>query len=315
MTVEFNLIFIVFEDDTDLKSSFSWDLQHIAKFAQYKKLRATVISHSKKIHGDFNYYISYDDIRMEPTEPLKNSQEFMRELRDTVNKHYDPKCKNGILFSMHCYKHFLRPFSQNLCLKRWIAEMKHKGIHWEFVLFDCCYMSTLQNAMQFYGISRYLIGCQTASPYLGYNSESMACLVNRYRSNTESMLKHLVDAYIRRNNNAPHSKLLYFTDGVILNLAHLPELISSIPSVRMTRMNQARTEPDPEYPDLFDFSMLISLNPELTRLQKKAIQARIRKLVVYYKQSQLLKKKYWANRLHGVSIILKHESQKNRLVL
>jgi hypothetical protein len=309
----YNLIFYVYEDDNNLSSSFMWDLKNLVGFSKYKNITSTIIFHSRKIHGDYKYTIVHDKIEMKPIKKIYTSEEFIDDLIKTTQKYYNPSCKNAILFSSHCYKQYIRPFSKNISFSSWIDILKKNNMFFEFILFDGCYMATLGNIIQFYGITKYIIGCQTASPSLGYNSFEMPLIIHKYgHNNTFYMLKKLVDAYISRNDTTPFRATRYRTDGVVLNLDHVPSIIAACKGLTFSRNSRALIEPHPEYTDLFDLWTLVVLNKTATQHQQQKIHESLRKVVIYYKQSKLFQKKYWSKRLHGLSIVLKHKTQKSK---
>lgn len=304
-----NLIYIVYEDDRDLRSSFSWDLTNLSGFTKYKDICVTIIFHSKKIHGDFEYHIKDGHINMIPIAKIKDSDTFIQDMIRNTKKYFKPNYKNGIFFSSHCYKKYIRPFSKNESFAEWVKMLKDNHMQFEFILFDCCYMMSLDCMIQFYKVTKYMIGCETASPYLSFNSAPVPDIFNKWKHNTALLLSHLVDAYISRNNETPFRRIKYFTDGVVLDLKYLPHLMYAIQQVTFVRNSKALVEPTPQYTDLFDLWSLVDINKQLNTKQKQYIKTILNKIIIKYKQSVLLENKYWAHRLHGLSIVLKHTSQ------
>ena len=192
--------------------------------------------------------------------------------------------------------------------------MKENKILFEFIVFDCCYMLTLKNMLQFQGLTHYILGCQSASPNLGFLSPGLSgAFVDR--STTLKTLKVIADAFIDRNDENPHRELEHFTDAGILDLTCIPLLTKSLNGVTLHRHVRARTEQkDAEnpwsYKDLLDLHSTVKLDKSVSAQKKNEILRQLDRIVVYYRQSKLLKEKSWSSRLHGLSIVLKHKEVK-----
>jgi hypothetical protein len=93
------------------------------------------------------------------------------------------------------------------------------------VIFDCCYMSTLENAKYISLITDYMVACESSSPYFGF----IACArdIDKYiHMKPMKGLRHIIDDCIKYNNSTK-SLLPYPTDGVLWYLPALKVLKNS----------------------------------------------------------------------------------------
>jgi hypothetical protein len=302
-----NLIHYIFEDDSDLRSSFSWDFPHLAQFIHIPASRVVIYYRSKKIHGEFKYVIENGKIDVTPLHKIQEDEPFINDIINITREQYDPHAQNAIFFSAHCYKQYIRPFSRNISFQTWVNMCVSSGFKWEFILMDCCYMSTINSMVQFYPVTRYLVGCQSSSPFLGFNARETPELFRSH--NTRHIACQMVELFIRRNNTTPFAKIKFYTDGVVLDLKYLPQLLRLSQDITFSRTRSTRVEPDPEYSDLFDFMECLRHSLKSQPHRYDAIKNIISRIVICYRQSNRLKKKYWSRRLHGISIIIGRNSQ------
>lgn len=285
-----NFIHYIHEDDCNLTSFFYWDLPHLAKFINSKNV-VNIQYHSYESHGDFHYQISNGKIELQPTKSVKTNSELLLDLIDFTKKHYKPDHKNAIFFSTHCYKQFLRTFSTDISLQSWVDECVKDDMSFEFILFDGCYTATVDTLVQLKPVTRYIVGCQSASPYLGYNTEEMADIFSECLPTLE-LLRKLCESYIKRNDTAKYPSLKFYTDSVILDVKHLDDLLNIVNNTTIVKKASARVEPSIGCEDLYDLTLLLK-NKEILSL-----------IIVYYKKTKELEKRYWGRRLHGLSLVV-----------
>jgi uncharacterized protein YdcH (DUF465 family) len=103
------------------------------------------------------------------------------------------------------------------------------------VIFDCCYMSTLENAQLVSKVTDYMLACESASPNFGF----ISCAKNlpKYiEMPPEKGFKRIADDCIRYNSN-PKNKLIYPTDAAILYLPALRTLNEQFEISKLERQN------------------------------------------------------------------------------
>lgn len=214
-------------------------------------------------------------------EPVQSRDDFIRALTEACVRNYIRGQRNAVVFSMHCYIQSLWAFNGSRPLVPWVDAMVAHGIWWEFIVFDCCFMSTLNAALVVRPVTRYLLGCQSASPDYGFSSPPSA-------RNTLTALKQMARTFIERNNRLND----HYTDAVILDLTWVEPLYDSLRTVALRRLPAALSEP--EYKVLYDLTTLLAL--------MRVKNAYVKRVVRFYMQSESLRRLPWSARLHGISI-------------
>lgn len=309
-----NLLFYVIDDDRDRSSAFLRDFPHLAELRQYyPAIKAHIRFTSKFHHGSFNYSVAENRIRLSPIEdPVKSTSRVMSDLTQFTHQHYDPSRKNAIFFSIpHCYKEAIRPFSRDIPLLEWSEYCRENQFHFELACMDCCYLATMRILTQFRPVVSYVVGCQTSSSYLGFNSPQLAHIFATTHR-TFDVARKLVDSMVERNDRSKVAALRFWVDGVVLRTKGVDALASLVNQVTWTRKTRYRVEPT--YSDLYDLTSLILHHPTLEKESQRelfrALHVGPEAVVAYFRKSDALEKKPLGKRLFGLSIVLRRTTQR-----
>jgi hypothetical protein len=118
-----------------------------------------------------------------------------------------PATHKGLMFSMHSAFWYLEP-QPNLIVPVTDLSLylEHHGLVFDWIAFDGCYMATYEVAYELRDLTQYIVACETASPYIGFCTASIAtaCSTARvYGHGPLSICMIIADTFIDRNENAP----------------------------------------------------------------------------------------------------------------
>lgn len=235
----------------------------------------------------------------------QDTEAFIHRLQSICHKSFRPQCRNVMYFGGHCYVHHLRPLHQGgyIPLTPWVDYLKHHGLRYDVLLFDCCYMSSLSGACLYASIADYLVGAES-SVHLGYLGPGFLSCFHPTRSTRQTTI-HLAEQYLARNNTMDRAwrHLVHDTDAVVLELKHAHALYHHIRRIPMYRRKSSRVEPT--YSDTYDLWHLVHTQPiPWTKDDYRMFRQLFRQFVIYYNQSRKMKTNSHAHRLHGLSIVL-----------
>ena len=296
-----NVLVLVFEQSDADDSFYKHDWKHIQSAVNYPELRVTVDYYCNQ-HQERNTRYSISDGKIEESKlpPVKTKQAFMDMVKSTCLDHYKPGMENAVFFSMHCYIQSLWAYKSSISLIPLVHAMMARGYKYEFIVMDCCYNSSLNAAIVLHPICKYLVGCESASPNLGYLHSGLMLQLSQYSESPLKVLKNLSKSFILRNDRNKHVENLHYTDSVVLDLGVLPGVLETLEGITLERNPKALAEPS--YKVIYDLIELVMLSKDIPPDHQLEIIRAVESMVITYRQSVVLKDQDWSKRLHGLSI-------------
>jgi hypothetical protein len=247
---------------------------------------------------------------MEPVPALNGDPAAYLEMAcEFLDQFYDAKATNAFIFSSHCWQFFIRPWRKNIDASPLVQHLEQKCMHFKFILFDCCNTSCVETIHLYRNVTDYLVGCQSACPGIGFLTKEFSEVLSQHSASKSwpSILKNLTAAFLKRNDGSVLKRDEYETDCVVLDTQYANEIPQLFDSVVFYRDQNARTQPTYAERTIFDVVTLVSSQEQIPAKRKKDIIRWVRRTVLSYKQSKLMKTKTWAHKLHGISLILNRE--------
>jgi len=309
-----NLIILVTEDDRSGQSHFFLDLANLNNIPNYPNINCHIRYYSLKNHGNYHFHFHKDGHKMEPIPPLKNMDdvEYLKLACDFLDECYIENETNAFIFSSHCWNFSWRPHRRNINSFPVVQHMEKQQMKFKFILFDCCNTSCIETLYMYRNVTDYLIGCQSACPAIGFLTQDLAHVLSKKES-WISILKKVTNAFLKRNNEHKVKKDLYETDCTILTTKYADQIPNLFNGVTFFRDQKARTQPTPQERTIFDLVTLLKTQDQIDKDKKQDIMKWVKKTILSYKQSNLMKTKSWAHKLHGISIILNREKVVKKL--
>ena len=305
-----NLMILVTEDDRQSgQSHFFLDLSNLSNMPNFPNINCHIMYYSLKNHGNYYFHFKDNQHEMKPIPPLNmDPAEYLQLARKFLDEFYIENEINAFIFSSHCWNYNLRPFRKNINSLPLVEHMENQKMKFKFILFDCCNTSCIETLYMYRNVTDFLIGCQSACPAIGFLTEEMAHALSQHNVRSWiSILKKVTNAFLKRNNEHKVRKDLYETDCVILTTKHANQIPDLFNGLTFYRDQKARTQPTPQERTIFDVVTLLKTQDQIPASTKHKILMWIKKTVLSYKQSNLMKTKSWAHNLHGLSIILNRE--------
>ena len=296
MLPSWNIIAYIYEDDHEFISPFMMDLPHISKMSEYTDMSATIEYHSQmNIHGHYLITIRGGKISLKSIDPINAEEEksIVTGMIELCKNYFRTDRRNIFLYGGHCYRQFIRPFRKNMSIEDWIEFLVKANITFDISVFDCCYTSEVKMLMNLSRVTKYYIGCQSASPYLGYFTADFVRILNS-KASIPSMIKKWIHSFIDRNNVAPR-KLTFHTDGVGIDLRKFNKISGNLNLDAIKPRRTARVEDGPEYKSLQDLQTLLKHNK---------MKNKIAGCIIHYQQSLRLQKRKKSVNMHGISIFI-----------
>ena len=292
MQKKWNLLFFIFEDKEDVTQTFRrFDWLNIAALSK-TRARVTVWYHNIPLKEHKIIKIRNGSVTVHDISTVQSSVELLSELKTGVETEYRPRRRNIVLIGSHCFRQYVCSNKCSVSMESWAQYCEKQHIYLDCVVMDCCYAATLTIMRYLKNVTHYIVACQSASPWLGFNTQDLAKIFGSTRLGTRQTCVNLVQSFIARNNNAPKT-LKFPTDGVVLDVKKLSPLLDSL--TVMKRPKNAMVEPQWE-------KQIYDLKTVLTYHKNEDAFHALQKIIVFYKQSNLLKKKAHACRLHGLSV-------------
>ncbi len=300
-----NLLLLVTEDDSNGLSHFFQDLSNLNEITKYDNINCHILYYSLKNHGNYYFNINKLGHRMQVVPKLNGDpKEYIDLTCQFLDDYYDSHSMNAFVFSSHCWNFFIRPFRKNIDSSPMVQHMEKQKMKFKFILFDCCNTSCIETLYLYRNVTDYLIGCQSSCPSIGFLTQDLSKLLHSSQ-NWDKILKKITHAFIKRNDEHTIKRDLYETDCVVLTTKYA-NLIPSLFNNQVFYRNQnARTQPTPNERTIFDLVTLLKSQSQIRNSQE--ILKWVKKTVLSYKQSKLMKTKPWAHKLHGISIILNRD--------
>lgn len=296
------------EDDQNGISSFFMDLALLTKnirenikvlilYRSYNHFGSYFIKLSRSLYGKdmFTFHRLGDDVEFSNINILYN---FIKLGIGKAERY-------ALFFGMHGYTWYIKPSPDKFITVDKIKKIiLNNNIVFDIIGFDCCYMATIETAYELYCCTKYIIGCENASPNLGFNTEEMINAFSNEES-TEKICIKVAESFIRRNNNAPKF-LEYPTDVSIINLNLIDELVSKLSTIELEdeyinseQIKKAKIVNDDGY-QTYDLYYII-YKSDIDNNIKNDILKNINKVIIKYMQSELFKKEEISNYCYGLA--------------
>ena len=300
-----NLIVVVVEDDRQGVANFFLDLPHMVQMSNHARLRCHLLYHSLHNHGDYTFLIEHGSVNVRPVGPLNmNPEYFLHSVARFLKTSYDAKATNAFVFSGHCSHVFVRPFRRNLHPWMLVNLMEQQRMRFKFILMDCCNTACVETVYLYRNVTDFLVGCQSQAPMIGFLGPDFARILAS-RSPWPEKLRQLCDAFLARVNS---HKSLHYTDCAVITTKYaqeIPELFSHA----FYRNQRARTTPSKEERTVFDIVALMRWQKHLSADQRQKMAEWVHRSVLYYQQCNQLRRKAWAHKLHGISVVLNRDKE------
>jgi hypothetical protein len=291
---QYNIIIYIVEDDRNMSSSFFHDL--VGLLDSSNKIPINIMYHSYNFFGDYTVKIIGDMMTFLKVEKVEiNSEVLRRDLYSFYKKHYIAGKKNILVYGGHEVHIYINGF-------RNINSRFFEGVvGLELIVIDSCYSSTVSILSHVMDKTRYVIGCESASPNRGFVGDDFLKILNSEGDSVDKY-KKIVDSFIGRNssmNSSRYRKLDYRTDGVLINMDKYRWVESQLSRVEFKRSKRARLEDIREY-NYYDVITMLESN-------QKELKRKVRECVLYHKKNGLCKDflRRKGKRLTGISIGLK----------
>ena len=302
-----NLMILVTEDDKSGSSHFFLDLANLNTISSYKNINCHILYYSLKNHGNYYFHVSNGKHEMKPLSPLEiNPTKYIDMACEFLLNFYDPNATNAFLFSSHCWTFHIRPFRRNISGFPLVTFMEKEKMKFKFILFDCCNTSCVETLYMYRNVTDYLVGCQSAAPSIGFLSRHLPKILSLhgYNKSWPFILKKIANAFLERNNTHDVKRDLYQTDCVVLSTKYASQIPEIFNDVTFYRDHRARTQPTPQERTIFDLVTLLKYQDQMPSSKKSEIWKWVKRTILQYKQSDLMKSQSWAHNLHGLSLIL-----------
>lgn len=213
---------------------------------------------------------------------------------ETLNLYLSAHCWKNEIYTMGSGK---RPFTTEE-LSHW--AQRHQ-VHWNLVIFDCCYMSTIYNIENLYPSADYMIALETSQGYVGFQMPNLMSLF--VESNTRKLGIKIAKMFVKQES--PIEKLSWAADVALIDLKAGQELVAWVRENQdklvkndKTRVEVCDTMKCKEEYDLFDLWIAVPIKKRTEEFQRVFEKTRI-----FYGQNRMMREnKKLSSRLHGISI-------------
>lgn len=207
------------------------------------------------------------------------SQGFEHFLKQALTRFPEKKYEMTLVIQSHCWINKVFTYTSKRKTVTYLTSaklvetirnnIKHKL---KSIIFDCCYMSTIENAKLIAHVSDYMLACQSASPYFGFVSCSRN-LGKYIHLHPSQGLPRIVDDCVRYNSKTTN-RLTYPTDGAVIYLPRLDVLDEM-------QISKLKKRYDIDNLKLYDLFQCLDTKPK-----------NINDLVIYYKTSATNRRKF-----------------------
>ena len=183
-----------------------------------------------------------------------------------------------------------------MSILKWEKCLQALGTPWDIVGFDCCLLASLETCYQLCQVTKWIIACETYEPDEGMHSKEMVRAFENY-TNPRIIGQIIISSFIRRVNRDKHADPANMS---LLKTRNVPKLVKYL--VKLPLEGIMRTAPknaswriDPieedgnEFYDLWSFICYAYSKGKISLRNKNSIHKLLKKIVVYYKESQKLK--------------------------
>ena len=164
--------------------------------------------------------------------------------------------------------------------------------YWNMIMFDCCLMASLEVAYELRKLTPYIVACEVYEPDQGMFSRDM---VNAFEGFTDpvTIATHIIDSFIRRVNTHPESDP---ADMSLIATHSISRLVK-----RLSRLKK-RSDNDLCFieTDVNEQNAQVDLLSFLPKNRANLFE----KTVLYYAQSEKMKKLSNAKTFHGLSFCI-----------
>ena len=270
-----NIMIFVLEDNENLFSPFMHDLPNLLN--KSNNIPINIMYYSRHLFGSQIISISKDTYVSKKVPNIKDEYKTIKsKIEELYNSCYVKGKQNILYFGGHS----LSIFKDNRRLHTNIFE-NISGL--ELLIFDSCYTSYTTLLSTVINKTKYVLGCETSSPYVGYLSEQFLQILNTKLTN-KTKYKKIIDAYIERNNNTDDvdKKLNYRTDGTLIDMTRYVDLYEYIKDQEFIKDKKCKVEKNVGY-YFYDLSC-VGKNKEIDDL--------IKGCVIYQKMSKSCKEHF-----------------------
>lgn len=206
----------------------------------------------------------------------------------------------NLYMSGHCWKHTLytQGSEKGLYHTYQLADWAKKHhIYWNLIIFDCCYMATIENIKYLSPVASYLIALETSQGYVGFQMPDLMSLFTE--KNTLRLAKLIARKFIKQEANI--EELGWASDVSIIDLQKGKKLVEWVQEHHnqlkrndKTRVEICETKKCKKEYDLFDLWLASPKTEEFIKLFHQTL--------LFYGQNRLMKEnKKLSKRLHGIA--------------
>ena len=290
MSKNYNIMMFVFEDDRKLQSSFFHDLNGLLK--KTNKIPITIIYHSTDFFGSQLIHIDQDSYTAQKIKDIPiNYKMFKKEMEDLYNTYYIKGRKNIFYYGGHSNCIFE---DYKFGLKTNIFE-KMTGL--ELIILDSFYTAYTNLLSTIIGKTNYVLASSTASPYLGFLSNTFLDILNTPGEESTAKYREIIDLFIKRNSATTKKgkKLTYRTDGVLIDMRKYVAVHDHLQTRQPEKNKKCKLENVPYY-YYYDLACLAPDDKKLKEL--------INKCILYMKMNSLAKEFYAKNNITITGLII-----------
>jgi hypothetical protein len=194
------------EDASEFRSYFLADLREMSRATKHMPLTYIIrYTSTADTFGCYDITVAAGRVEMDALDkPEPNTEQSFRNWLSKMREgaHF---CDNSaVVFSGHSSgwdvgSHELIPYLPTWQIRRVFQQLEFQP---DLVVFDGCYMSTLENAMEMEGVARYMVACETTSPNLGMTGCPAAFVTGGRPASPREAALALANLYIDRNDEA-----------------------------------------------------------------------------------------------------------------
>lgn len=210
----------------------------------------------------------------------------------------------SLYLSAHCWKNTLYTKGSGKgefttkALSKWGLK---NGVYWDLIIFDCCYMSTVENIENLSQVSNYMIALETSQGYVGFQMPNLMSLF--VEGDIPRLAKRIANTFVKQES--PIKRLGWAADVAIVDLEAGMNLVKWVKKHHhmlimndKTRVEICKDKKCKKEYDLFDLWSSV-------KDKTKEFKTIFEDTLIYYGQNRVMRENIQlSSRLHGIGVSL-----------